>query len=255
MISFRRIIWLSLSILLFAIGCDTARATSTSTPAPGGGTYLDFPIPKPILEIPLFDSKGSKFSLGDYKGKWLVLSDFLTSCQEVCPMTSANMQKIANRFLSKKISDQIKVLELSVDGWRDNPARLKAYQGLFDDNSWVLGSSTVKYLDTFWQFFGIGIEKSNYSKSELKNLPADWKSGKVQTFDITHADAVLLISPNQHWKWLDLGTPKTDDKKIPETLKKVLTNDGIQNLNKPEEPTWSTSAVYSAVSHYLNVAL
>jgi protein SCO1 len=229
--------------------------SSAAVPAPGGGTYLNFPIPASILKTQLFDTNGSAISLNTFKGKWVVLSDFLTSCQEICPMTSANMEAIANTILTAKLNGKASVLEVSVDGWRDTASRLKAYQNLFNDNSWTIAGGTTSNLNKLWHFFGVSISKDPYTASDMKKLPVDWQTGKVNTFDISHTDAIIIISPDQKWSWLDLGTPDIGNGKLPTALKAFLDEDGLKNLVKPENPTWTTAATYSALNHFLGSKL
>jgi len=52
-----------------------------ATPAPMGGTFLNEPLPADILSIELIDQSNHKFKLSDFKGKSLVITNFLTSCQ------------------------------------------------------------------------------------------------------------------------------------------------------------------------------
>ena len=78
-----------------------------------------------------------------------------------------------------------------------------------------------------------------------------WESGKPNTYDMVHADLVVIVDDKGHWRWLDLGAPKTSGK-VPDKLKSFLSPQGLVNLNKPEEPTWSVSAVTSALSELMN---
>ena len=66
-----------------------------ATAAPMGGTFLNEPLPADVLAVQLVDQSNHKFKLSDLKGKTLVITNFLTSCQEICPMTTVNMRDIA----------------------------------------------------------------------------------------------------------------------------------------------------------------
>ena len=81
-------------------------------------------------------------------------------------------------------------------------------------------------------------------------MPVDWQTGQKNTYDMVHADLVLIIDKMGHWRWLDLGAPKTTGN-IPQKLKDFLSPQGLQNLTKPEEPTWSLSAVTSALTELI----
>jgi protein SCO1/2 len=234
-----------------AFAGGNTNTSQVAMPAPGGGTYMSIPIPANILNTPLYDTNGNTITLNTFKGKWVVISDFLTTCQEVCPMTSANMQQIAHAINNAKLGAKAKVLEVSVDSWRDTASRLKAYQALFNDNSWTIAGGTQTNITNFLAFFGVSAQKVPYTAADLKGLPVDWQTGKQNTFDINHTDLIMLISPNQKWSWLDLGTPDIGKGTLPLALNKFLDADGKENLVKPEQPTWTTAAVYSALNHYL----
>jgi hypothetical protein len=78
-------------------------------------------------------------------------------------------------------------------------------------------------------------------------MPLDWQTGKPNSYDMVHADLVLIVDDKGHWRWLDLGAPKVSSA-IPDKLKAFLSPQGISNLAKPEEPSWSVTAVTSALS-------
>lgn len=248
---------------LLLTGCGSG--TNTSVPANskpavgqgiaarGGGSYLNQPIPSNILNLALFDAQGQKFTLASLKGQTVVITNFLTSCQEICPMTSANMRDIGDAVAKAGASSKIKVVEVSVDAQRDNPARLAAYQGLFQDTNWTLASGTIADLNTFWTYFGAPATRSIFSKAESAKAPLDWQTGKPVTYDMSHADLVLIVDDQLNWRWLDLGSPNIGKASIPAKLKSFLSADGLNNLAKPEEPTWTTTAVFSALTDITGV--
>jgi cytochrome oxidase Cu insertion factor (SCO1/SenC/PrrC family) len=232
-----------------------APGVTNSSPAPMGGTYFSVPVPKNVLATNLFGTDGKAINLNGYKGKFVVVAPFLTSCQEICPMTSANMMLIANAINRAKMGDMAKVLEVSVDSERDSASRLKAYQNQFGDSSWTIAGGTTANLKAFWKFFGVMATKAPYSASDLKGLPVDWQTGKKNTYDVTHTDEVAIISPDQKWVWLDLGSPKLGKGSLPAKLKAFLDDAGIANLSKPEEPTWAVESVTSALSHLMGMKI
>ncbi len=253
---------ISISALLLT-GCGQAtKHSSMSTAKPvageaarGGGSYLDQVIPADILSAPLFDQTGKAFALGDLKGQYIVISNFLTSCQEICPMTTATMRSIGDAVSSSQLKDKVKVLEISVDGQRDISSRLSAYYALYNDTSFSLASGSVADLEKLWNYFGAPAVRMEFSAKEKATMPVDWQTGKPGTYDMSHPDLVLVIGPDSHWKWLDLGNPNPGKATIPEKLKKFLSEDGLGNLAKPQEPSWSADAVYSALHDLTGVAI
>ena len=223
-------------------------AAGQGAPAAGGGSLLNAPIPSDVLNAPIFDALGKSFTLASLKGQTVVLADFLTSCQEICPMTSINMRTIGDAIAASPLKDSVKVIELSVDSQRDTASRLTAYQKLYQDSNWIVASGSDASLTKIWKFFGNSYSKTPYSADEMQKLPVDWQTGKKNTYDITHTDEVLIINAQQSWAWLDLGNPNPGKASIPAKLKAYLSEDGLNNLAKPQEPSWTSEAVLSALS-------
>ena len=82
----------------------------------------------------------------------------------------------------------------------------------------------------------------------MNSLPVDWQTGKKNTYDVSHTDLVLIINAQQSWAWLDLGNPNPGKAVVPAKLKAYLSEDGLNNLAKPQEPSWTADAVLSALS-------
>ncbi len=248
-------------VALILTGCGTTKsapinskpAVGQGIAARGGGSYLNQPIPSNVLNLSLFDAQGKKFTLASLKGQSVVITNFLTSCQEICPMTSANMRDIGDAVMKAGASSKIKVVEVSVDAERDIPTRLAAYQALYQDTNWTLASGSSADLKTFWTYFGAPANRSMFSKAESAKMPMDWQTGKPVTYDMSHADLVLIVDDQLNWRWLDLGAPNIGNATIPAKLKSFLSADGLNNLAKPEEPTWTTTAVFSALTDITGV--
>lgn len=216
--------------------------------APEGGTFLSVPLPSEILQLSLLDENGSKFTLGDLSGKFVVAANMLTSCQEICPMTSANLVNIGQRVRAAGLADRVKVLAITVDGARDVPSRLKAYQELFNNTTdWGLAGGTVKDLDALWTFFGAPAEMEEMDAEELAALPKDWQTGKAATYDMMHNDLVMILDQDGNWAWMNLGNPKVENG-VPAALEKFLSEDGLKRLAAPSEPTWTVRSVLAALS-------
>ena len=162
-------------------------------------------------------------------------------------MTSASMRTIGDVVAASSLKGKVRVLEISVDAERDTQSRLMAYQKLYDDNNWTLASGLATSLDTLWKYLGAPATRTIFSDAELKKLPVDWQTGKPGAYNMIHPDLVLIIDAKSHWRWLDLGNPNPGKAKIPVILKAYLSEDGLNNLAKPQESSWSTDAVFSAL--------
>jgi len=226
----------------------------TGSPAKMGGTLLDAPIPSAVLAIPLQDATGKTFTLSSLKGRSIILTDFFTSCDMICPMTTANMRNIGDAITRAGLSKKFVVLELSVDAQRDTVARIRAYQNLFGQAkpSWTVATGSVPGLKTFWAFFGVYAK--NVPKADGESV--DWQTGKRLAYDVEHANVVVLIDAKGHFRWLDLGNPAVKDAtEVPAKLKLFLSDQGRLNLMHPQQWDWEPSAVYGAINQVLNLQI
>jgi protein SCO1/2 len=245
-------------VALLALQLSPSFAASTPPlvghAAKAGGTILDVPIPAELLAIPLTDADGKKFTLASLKGKTIVMTDFLTLCNEICPMTSVNMREIGDAIAKSKLTKSFVSLEVTVDPKRDTPARLKSYQSLFDDPSWTVATGSAKGISDLWSWFGAYAQVQKADSGVI-----DWLTGKQITYDVNHTDVVVIIGPDLHWRWLALGAPAVTNPKtknlVPTKLYTYLSSTGKSNLLKPEQPFWSTTSVYSAINEIFKVKL
>lgn len=221
-------------------------ATGEATPAPMGGTYLNQALPAEIMAISFTNQKNEKFTFSQLKNKTVVLTNFLTSCQEICPMTSVNMRDIAAKVDDAALSKEIEVLEITVDPARDTPQRMSAYQDLYNDNRWTLATSTEKNINAFWNYFGAPATREEMDMSET--MPMDWQTGKPNTYDMMHANLIVIIGKDGKWLWLNIGAPKTTDNKVPPVLDRFLSAQGKKNLAAPQEPSWTVDSVIYALN-------
>ncbi len=250
------LLFLALTPLLSTVVPSYAATTPplTGYAAKAGGTILNVPIPKELLSIPLTDSHGKSFTLASLKGKTVVLTDFLSLCNEICPMTSVNMREIGDAISHAKLAGALVSLELSVDPKRDTPQRLKAYQALFNDPSWTVATGPASGVASLWSWLGV---YTQVVKPDGRIV--DWMTGKPITYDVNHADVIVIIGPDLHWRWLDLGAPAVTNPKaknlVPTKLYSYLSSSGKSNLVTPQQPFWTTSAVYGALNEIFKIKI
>jgi cytochrome oxidase Cu insertion factor (SCO1/SenC/PrrC family) len=236
----------SMAILTACTGGSTS-AGSTAPPTPTSGTVLDIPVPAATSGLKLVDQSGKVVTLDSLHGKTVVLTDFLTLCQEICPLTSANMRVVNDAVTKAGASKDIAVIQVTVDPARDTPARLKAYQKLFGASpSWSFLTGTSGQITQFWKSFGVAYEKKPEPKGQP---PKDWLTGKPLTYDVDHQDIVFVLGPDGHERWLVDGTPRVPAKGlVPSTLQSFLNPDGLANETAPPDPYWTPKDVTQAVA-------
>lgn len=247
---------LTTSALLCLLLASPALAVSTPPligyAARAGGTVLNVPIPPEILATRFVGADGKAFTLASLKGKTVVMTNFLTLCAEVCPITTINMREIGDAIAKAKLNRSVLSFEVTIDPKRDTPMRLKSYQALFSDPSWSVATGSVKGIKALWSWFGVYTQVVPAARGLT-----DWMTGKQIAYDLTHADVAVIIGPDLHWRWLDLGAPAATNPKaknvLPARLFTYLSATGKSNLLKPQQPFWSTSAVYGALHEIFKI--
>ena len=246
-----RLVVLAPVLVVTLTACGTAASPSLSTPpagTPSSGTVLDVVVPPATAALPLVDQSGRAVSLASLKGKTVVLVDFLTLCQEVCPLTSANVRAVSEAVERAGLSGEVRILETTVDPERDTPSRLTAYRRLFGAHAdWSLVTGSRGDIAALWKSFGVGYERS---PTTTRPAATDWLTGKPLTYDVDHQDIVIVSGPDGHERWLVDGTPRVSGpSSVPSTLQSFLTADGRANESAPPDPSWTPADVEAAVAY------
>jgi cytochrome oxidase Cu insertion factor (SCO1/SenC/PrrC family)/thiol-disulfide isomerase/thioredoxin len=223
---------------------DNQRTVGARVPAPlAVGTELQ--RPRPVPSIQLIDEQGKPFSTAQWRGKWVVLAPSMTLCHEVCPMTTAALDQIRQVVDRQGLGKQVTVAEVTVDPWRDSPARLRAYRRLTGASFQQL-TGTQAEIKRLWKFFGV-----YYTRVPQGKPPdVDWMTGKPETFDVDHTDAFFLIDPAGQERILDEGMPDVTGA-LPVALHKLLNDQGVHNLAHPQFG-WTSAQVVQDLYFLMN---
>ena len=224
---------------------NTSPAAGSGVPAPLAiGTALQ--RPRPVPSVPLIDEQGKPFSLGAWRGKWVILAPSMTLCHEVCPMTTGALMELTNDVRLAGLSNRVVVAEATVDPWRDSPARLRAYRKLTGANFPML-TGTQAEIRRLWKFFGV-----YYARVPQDKPPdTDWLTHKPEKFDVDHTDAVFFIDPAGQERILDEGMPQVQGRLSP-VLRSLLSDEGKQNLAHPQLP-WTASEALDDLYFLMNL--
>lgn len=208
---------------------------SSLVPAPlVMGTALE--RPRRVPAMPLIDASGRSVSTRAWRGKWVVLAPSLTLCHEVCPLTTGALTELVARLRAHGLAGRVVVAEVTVDPWRDSPARLRAYRRL-SGAGFTLLTGTVGQIRRFWRFFGV------YFARRPQGRPADvdWLTHRPETFDVAHSDGVFILDPAEQERITDVGVPQLGGR-LSARLRGLLSAEGRRNLTHPELP-WTASEV------------
>jgi protein SCO1/2 len=190
------------------------------------GSLLDRPVPN----LRLIDERGKPTSLAAFRGRYLLLAPSMTLCHEVCPMTTAALEQVQSTLDRDGLAGDVTVAEVSVDPWRDTPARLRAYKRLTGLRFRLLTGSRAE-LTRLWHFFGVYFQRVPQDKPPDR----DWLTGKPESFDVQHTDGFFLVDPRGHWRVATIGMPALGGR-LPSRLRPLLNDQGRGNLRNPRAP-------------------
>ncbi len=209
-------------------------------PAPNTtiGQPFNRPLTSAVLDAPLVASNGRRLTLASFTGKVLVISDFMSLCQESCPMDTANVVAGARAVERAGLGDKVEFVSVTVDPHRDTPMQLAAYRMLYGPApaDWMVLTGSQAAVDGFWKDLGVYIHKT----VDTPPLPHNWRTGKPLKYDITHSDAVFFLDGSGHERFLLMGIPYVaKDTSIPPRLLAFMDAEGHRNLTHPPQDAWT----------------
>ena len=89
-----------------------------------------------LPDFSLVERSGKKITLADLRGKVWIADFIYTHCPDTCPMQTADMAKLQDRWMKE---DDLKLVSFSVDPERDTPRVILEYAKRFkaDANRWL----------------------------------------------------------------------------------------------------------------------
>jgi protein SCO1 len=142
---YRFVLSMVLSAMLLVVAGGETKAQTSSSYKNLGASGQDFH---------LTDPDGKERSLGEFRGKAVMLFFGFTQCPAVCPTTLAKAATV--RKLLGKDGDRLQVIFITIDPERDSAAVLKGYTAAFDPA--ILGlradmAHTKKVAEAFHIFY------------------------------------------------------------------------------------------------------
>jgi protein SCO1/2 len=209
-----------------------------AAPPPSQGIVVNRPVPA----IPLITSNGTPTSLAVYRGKYIVLANFLTLCQDECPLITGAFISLQREVRAAGLGKKVVFMEITVDPKRDTPTRLRAYSKEFGAD-WPLFTGTPANLDALWKFFGVSVQ----IVPEAKPPKIDWDTGRPLTYDVNHTDGYILINPQGHERFVDANAPNLHGH-LKKSLEGLLNDGGVQNLRDQRKPNWTLTDALASIS-------
>ena len=202
------------------------------------GTAVDEKAP----DVTLRDDRGRPTPLASFRGRYLVLAPSMTLCHEVCPMTTAALGQLQAAVRREGLARDVAVAEVSVDPWRDTPARLRAYRRLTGTGIDLL-TGIPDQLRRLWRFLGV------YYKRVPQGHPpdVDWLTGRPERFDVQHSDGLFIVDPAGRWRMGTVRMPSVGGR-IAAPLRRLLNDAGRSNLRRPRAPWTPEQALADLVA-------
>lgn len=219
--------WLAAAAAV-AVAAAAAGAALALDRGPAQARLYGAAVDRVVPPLRLQNEQGATTSLAAYRGRIVVLAPFLTLCHEVCPLTTGAFQQLQRDVARAGLGGEVVFAEVSVDPWRDSPARLRAFARL-THTRFPLFTGTAVQLARFWQFFGVAYWRT----PEGRPADTDWLTGKPLTFDVTHTDGLFLLDARGHERILDVGMPDMATQ-LPHDLTRLLDAQGRADLAHPD---------------------
>ncbi len=150
-----------------------------------------------IADFSLINQNGKTITQNDYKDKIYVANFFFTTCKNICPIMSNNMEIIQKEFLN---DNDIKILSMSVTPVYDSVPLLKAYAKLHGavDGKWNLTTGNKKHI---------------YNLAR-KSYMAVLDEGDGDKQDFIHTEQFMLIDKKRQIRGYYDGTNSDDIKRL-----------------------------------------
>lgn len=178
-------------------------------------------IGRELADHRLTNSKGEALTLGDFRGKPLVLSLVYTSCYAVCPITVRHLAKVIKKARDALGSDSFSVAVLGFDARFDRPQAMQQFarkQGI-DDDDWHLWSADENTISALSKELGFKFFASPNGFDHIVQASIIDADGRVyrQVYGETF-ETPLLVGPLMD---LVLGRPKPDQSLLDGLIDKV----------------------------------
>jgi protein SCO1/2 len=237
------------AIAALAIGAAIAGCGSTpKTPGPPSaylGQVVNKTVPSGVANLPLTTDTGQPTSLAAWHGQVVVLADFLTLCQETCPLTTGNLLQMDRAVTAAGLGRRVRFAELTVDPGRDTPSRLRAYRKLIGaPANWLLLTARPAVIAQLWRYLGVWYQQVG----EESPPGTDWLTGRPLTYDVDHEDAVLYLDAAGRVRFVIQGGPNAAGSSVPPALRRFLSPQGRADLSHPDASTWTAKDALAPIA-------
>jgi protein SCO1/2 len=147
--------------------------------------YALLPKPTGLTPFKLIDQNNKPFGLEQLKGKWTFMYFGYTSCPDVCPMTTDELNIVAKKLAAEPdYQKDTQFIFVSVDPHRDTPEQMKEFTSYFDFNLFGV-VAPVKMLNQLTDQLGVF----------HRRLIVQDRETKQKEYAVEHSSDIYLIDP------------------------------------------------------------
>lgn len=124
---------------------------------------IEYEEPISAYNFDLIDQNNSQITLGDLKGKVVMVGFIYTHCPEACPIVAANFKMVQNQLIEHIDSEDLVLVLITTDPENDTPERLLRYTKALNGN-WHFLTGELEDLQKVWDGYDIYWEKKDRNK-------------------------------------------------------------------------------------------
>jgi protein SCO1/2 len=151
--------------------------------------------PADLPAVTLENQSGARFTLADFRGKWLLVDFIYTRCPAFCTVLGGDFARLERQLAGPIAQGRVQLLSISFDPTQDPPAQLAAYLRRFrgQDMAWQAARPlTADGLQSLTAAFGVTIIRDplgGYTHNAAIHL-VDPEGRLVDIFDMGDLDQI-----------------------------------------------------------------
>jgi protein SCO1/2 len=151
--------------------------------------------PADLPAVTLENQSGARFTLADFRGKWLLVDFIYTRCPAFCTVLGGDFAQLERQLAGPIAQGRVQLLSISFDPTQDPPAQLAAYLRRFrgQDMGWQAARPlTADGLQSLTAAFGVTIIQDRlggYAHNAAIHL-VDPEGRLVDIFDMGDLDQI-----------------------------------------------------------------
>ncbi len=148
------------------------------------------------LSITLQSADGTNVNLADLRGQPLIVTMFYTQCASVCPLLTAQVQRLVNT-LSPAARQQIRVLMVSFDALGDTPETLSRFklEHHIQGANWIIARASASDVRALAAALGIRYREladHTFNHSAIISLADPEGTVRARTSEMTGPDVTFV---------------------------------------------------------------